>query len=162
MLCEKLGVNNADFRNQFKKIMKTSVQRYDPAKIIYFLIDSLENSKNKRTKYECMELMKILMATHDIIKYISPKDTKILLKYVNCSEYDLRASSLDILTEIYNYRGDSIWGLIGKVTEKTKAILLQKFNIDESMHKESSSRNITADLSVLMKKKKKKIIMMKS
>lgn len=150
LLCEKLGISNTTFRQQIKELLRMSSQFYSPAKITSYLTSTLDATNNRRTKIECLKLAKEFIKKHDTSKSLTPKDVRTIIKLVNSSDSDLKNDSLDIMAELYNARGDSLWMLVGQLTEKTDELLKKRFNADESasMRREKCSVSSNDDLFV--------------
>jgi len=129
MLCERFDTPNSNSRQQFKELLRITAKLYNPAKVTSYLMNTLETTKNRKTKLECLGLMKEFIKLYDSNKIFIPKDIKSLTKLLDSSDSHLKAESLDILAEIYNSRGDAIWTLTGKLTEKTIELMKKKFNV---------------------------------
>eukprot|EP00826_Nyctotherus_ovalis_P023270 TRINITY_DN17897_c0_g1_i2.p2 TRINITY_DN17897_c0_g1~~TRINITY_DN17897_c0_g1_i2.p2 ORF type:complete len:257 (+),score=76.90 TRINITY_DN17897_c0_g1_i2:410-1180(+) len=141
MLCERLDTPNVSFRMLFKELLRITARLYNPAKVVNGLMGRLEATKSRKTKIECLGLMKDLIKAYDANKIFIPKDIKGLVKLLESSDSHLKAESLDILADIYNSRGDSIWTLTGKLTEKTTELLKKKFNVGDSGELRKSKRS---------------------
>ena len=146
LLCEKLGLTNITFRQQFRELLRTSTQLYSPSKITNYLTSTLETTNNKRTKIECLKLTKEFIKKYETAKCLTPKDVRSIIKLINSSENDLKNDGLDIMAELYNHRGDSLWVLVGQLTEKTDELLKKRLNIDDSTSIRKEKGSISDDL----------------
>ena len=142
VMCEKSGQNNSVFRSMIRQIILTSSKVYPPEKVFTYNLQAL-NSKNTRSKTECLEAMSCLIQEYGI-SISQPRDIRSVAKFVNSSDNNVRSAAVGTVTEAYKYVQDKIWTMIGDVPDKSKGLLEQRFKtvggVGSEKKKESTSR----------------------
>ena len=126
IVCEKSGQNNAQFKNMIRSLIHTSTSIYPPEKIFMFVFAGC-NSKNVKTKIECLEELGDLIRDFGI-NIAQTKDIKYIAKCVNSFDNNMRTAAVKTMGEIYKFAGDKIWIMIGEVSDKVKDLLEHRFN----------------------------------
>jgi CLASP N terminal len=125
VLCEKSGQNNSVFRSMIRNILHMSCKVYPPEKVFSTVVQGI-NSKNARSKVECIEELGSLIVDYGI-EIASPKDIKFITKQINSADANVRTASVDTMTEVYKAIGPKTWNLLGDVPDKVRGILDQRF-----------------------------------
>jgi len=145
MLCERTSISNNGFKQQIKDLLKQATQIYSIPKIVGYLMNTIELTKNQKTKAECLPILKEFI-TKCGAKVFMPKDIKLFVKLVLSPDNGIKAECLDLLCEIYKARGEAIWGLTGEVPEKVKEIMKKHFaNLTQNPNEHPLSQTFRGD-----------------
>lgn len=127
VLCDKSGQNNVVFRVLIRNIIHSFCKIYPPDKVYQVVLNGL-NSKNARSKVECIEEVGSLVKDYGSTLALA-KDLKTISKQVNSADNNVRAAAVNTIGEIFKVIGDKTWTLIGDLPDKAKGILEQRFKI---------------------------------
>ena len=125
VLCDKSGQNNAVFRTMIRKLLHQAC-RIHPAEKVFASVVNGVNSKNAKSKFECIEELGALIVDFGI-EIASAKDIKLISKQVNSADNNVRSAAVVTLSEVFKIIGEKIWTLIGDVPDKVRGILDQRF-----------------------------------
>lgn len=148
IMCDKSGHNNATFRTQIRGIMHNCTKVADPGKVFNCVLQGV-NSKNNRSKVECLEELGALVLDFGISVY-QPRDIKAIAKFVSHTDGGVRLAAVGAVAEVYKYLEDRVWALIGEVNDKAKEMLEQRFrmlNGGSSLSKTTPPKSNKADVS---------------
>jgi hypothetical protein len=128
-LVEKVGINNPTLKEKIKETLLkigTSVTLFQPKRILGILMKGLD-SKNSKTTAECLEIIAILIQTHQL-EVINEKDVKAIGKIVDSPDNGIRQGALSSCEEIYKIAGEQFWDLVGsKLSSKAEDIIRARF-----------------------------------
>ncbi|OMJ83062.1 hypothetical protein SteCoe_16098 [Stentor coeruleus] len=127
VLCDKSGQNNVVFRVLIRNIIHSFCKIYPPEKVFQVVLNGV-NSKNSRSKVECIEEIGSLVKDYGSTLALA-KDVKTISKQVNSADNNVRAAAVNTIGEIFKVIGDKTWGLIGDLPDKAKGILEQRFKV---------------------------------
>lgn len=125
ILCEKSGQNNAGFRQQFRQLIVSCCLIFPPGRVFSYVLQGL-NSKNTRSKVECLESLAVLIQQQGL-SVAQPRDYKVISRFVSHADSSVRNSAVNVIAEAFKLAPDKIWQLIGDVTDKSRDILDQRF-----------------------------------
>lgn len=125
MLCERTGIANSGFRQQIKDLIKSACKIYNVPKLVSHLMSALD-SKNQKTKLECLGILRELAASHGG-KVFAVRDTKTFARFAQSTDSSLKTEAVEILADVYKFRGEALWASLGEVTEKTRELLKRRF-----------------------------------
>ena len=125
VLCDKSGQNNAVFRTMIRKLLHQACKIHPVEKVFAIVLNGV-NSKNARSKFECIEELGALIVDYGI-EIVSAKDIKFISKQVNSVDNNVRSAAVVTLGEVFKIVGEKIWNLIGDVPDKVRGILDQRF-----------------------------------
>ena len=148
IMCDKSGHNNATFRTQIRGIMHSCTKIAEPGKVFNCVLQGV-NSKNNRSKVECLEELGALVLDFGISVY-QPRDIKAIAKFVSHTDGAVRLAAVGAVAEVYKYLEDRVWALIGEVNDKAKEMLEQRFrmlNGGNSLSKTTPPKPAKADVS---------------
>ena len=140
MLCERLGSSNPTLREEYKGLLKKVTDIYNVSKIANHLLKALE-SKNPKTKIECLGFLRELIATHTT-KILAARDIKAVAKLMASPDSGLKSETVDFLCEVFRQKADKTWPLLGEMAEKNLELLKQKFAQVEPPGADGVSRSI--------------------
>jgi hypothetical protein len=90
---------------------------YPPAKLLgTFLVEGF-NSKNNRSRVECMEECAAMIDTHGIEHTKGVKVLPALVELVGSKEAAIRSTALNVLAAVYKHVGADVWGMMGKCSD---------------------------------------------
>jgi hypothetical protein len=130
ILCEKLGTNNTTIKAQIKNLLNLVVKLYHPAKVANNVIWTLDSTRNKKTKLECLMLIGELVKIYPESDICSIKNIKSITKYVMSIESSLRNEALELISIIHKTIGDSFWMFVGELPENVMLALKKKLDIE--------------------------------
>ena len=143
MLCERTGVSNAGFKEDIKNLITLVGKIYSPLKLSSYVMKAFE-SKNQKTKIECLILMREMIAEHGM-KLVSQKEIKVFAKFLTFGDQTIKNEAISVLEEIYKRKGETIWTYLTEISEKNKEMLKQKFKyIDIVAAENTNMGNTTA------------------
>ena len=125
VLCEKSGQNNQTFRTMIRSIIHSCCKVYSAEKVFSIVLQGI-NSKNARSKVECLEECGSLIMENGI-EIIQTKDLKTISKQIASADANVRAAAADTITEVYKIVGDRIWTVLTEMPDKIRGILDSKF-----------------------------------
>mmetsp|Transcript_18540 Transcript_18540/g.18527 ORF Transcript_18540/g.18527 Transcript_18540/m.18527 type:complete len:377 (-) Transcript_18540:1971-3101(-) len=106
ILCEKSGNNNAVFRQMIRSIIHSTTKIYPAEKVFLIVLQGL-NSKNARSKVECLdELTSLIQDFGSVIA--QPRDIRAIAKFVNSPDNSVRTSAVGTIGECFKTIGDRI------------------------------------------------------
>ena len=127
ILCEKLGIQNSNIKETVQQILTTSLKLYSPKNIFIYLMRALD-SKHSHTKAECLCKIKSMISEFGL-KIISPREIKAFGKLLcHGGDSTVKTEVIEVIVEIYKYKGASIWTLLKEVPEKVREYLKARFN----------------------------------
>eukprot|EP00826_Nyctotherus_ovalis_P042475 TRINITY_DN4372_c0_g4_i1.p1 TRINITY_DN4372_c0_g4~~TRINITY_DN4372_c0_g4_i1.p1 ORF type:complete len:787 (-),score=237.09 TRINITY_DN4372_c0_g4_i1:184-2481(-) len=124
ILCERLGINNAGLRNDYRQLIKTLFGIYAPGKVCGYLVMALD-LKNQRTKVEALSIIKEHLAVEG--HGMTAKNVKALARMLDEGDSSVKTEATECLVELYKYKGEKLWGMIGNIPDKKKEMLKSKF-----------------------------------
>ena len=147
VLCDKSGQNNSTFRTMIRTIINNSCKIHSAEKVFAIVVQGI-NSKNAKSKVECLEELSVLVIDYGI-EIASNRDIKFISKQVNSADNNVRAAAVDTMTELFKIIGVKIWTVIGEVPDKVRGILDQRFRSIKA--KNPDGLNASIDLSRISK-----------
>lgn len=123
IMCEKSG--NANFKTNIRGIMHSSTKIYPPEKVFIFVLAGC-NSKNTKTKVECLEEIASLIQDFGI-SITQSKDVKVIAKHASSTDNNVRTAAVQTMGEIFKVAGDKTWGMIGEIPDKIRDLFEQRF-----------------------------------
>lgn len=128
-IVEKSGHNQDRIKKYHREILCLATTVYPSSKVFSFVSQGLM-SKNTRTRVECAEEIGS-MIDRDGMKIASGnKQSKVfeeIASAVSDRDKALRAACLSTLTFVYDFEGQYIWKLLGKISSQQKSILEERF-----------------------------------
>ena len=148
ILCEKLGMNSILLKNQIKEMLRCISKLYNVSKFIDCVVWALENTRNTKSKLECLLLLKEFVMKHPVNEIFNLKNIKNLWKYVGSIDNSLRNESLEILSILYKSIGNPLWIMIDEIPEKLKIMLKKKLNsvVSDMNTGKNAKRSITPSI----------------
>ena len=128
ILCEKLGMSNLTFKQQIKNLLELILQLYTPAKVANCIVWTLNNTRNKKTKLECLILIHELIKKYPNGNICSLKNLRSIAAHIDSIEIFLRTEALEIIVTIYKTVGNSLWILMGELPDRIKQTINKKLN----------------------------------
>ena len=146
IICEKSGQDNAQFRDTIRRIIHNTARVY-PATKVFALVLIACNSKNTKSKVECLDELAELVKEYGV-EICNPKDIKAIVKYAGSTDKIVRNEAVQLILEIYKLKGDQIWTMVGDMPDNVKDLLEQRFKAisKEVQPLQTDSRTIDAQI----------------
>ncbi|ETW05149.1 hypothetical protein H310_04156 [Aphanomyces invadans] len=128
-LCQESGQQKPRFRMRFRDVLRLVVQVYPSAKLTPYLLDCITNSKNSKSRSECLDLIEYIAETKGHAA-VGRKTLRDIAKYVDCSEKEVRESAIAAVVRIFTLVGDAntdrFFTLCNISSQKSMDLVLQK------------------------------------
>lgn len=141
ILCEKSGQNNAPLKAMIRTIIHNTSKIYAPEKVFMFVLSGC-NSKNTKSKVECLEELSELVKTFGI-EICASKDVKLIAKHAGSPDNNVRNAAVQTMGEIYRLVGDKVWQMIGDIPDKVKDAFELRFKAVAGFSGRTQSRQTT-------------------
>jgi len=144
MLCERISTIP-------KELIKSVCKLYNSSKVANHIVNTLESTKNLKTKIECLGILRELSVVFGSIKICSSKCIKITVKLIGAGDKGIKNEAVELLAEVYKSRGESIWTIINRIPEKHKEILCERFGVvvleetEQACSNEGYNCSVTSD-----------------
>jgi cytoskeleton-associated protein 5 len=125
IICEKSGQNNVQFKNMIRGIIHFTAKIYPPDRVFMIVLVGC-NSKNTKSKVECLEELAELIKEYGI-EITHAKDIKSIAKHASSTDNNVRTTAVQTMGEIYKLIGEKVWGMIGEIPDKVKDLFEQRF-----------------------------------
>ncbi|KAF0689123.1 Aste57867_19395 [Aphanomyces stellatus] len=128
-LCQESGQQKPRFRMRFRDVMRLVVQVYPPVKLMPFLLECITNSKNSKSRSECLDLVEYVAETKGHTA-VGKKTLRDIGKYVDSNEKEVRESAIGVIVKMYTLMGehntDKFFANCNISTQKSMDLVLQK------------------------------------
>ena len=122
---QKTGDPKETMRVKMRLILKQLARVYPVSKLFLFLLKGLD-SKNSRTRTECLDEVAALLHRHGQTAFTPAKALPIIAAQVGDRDAAVRNASLGAVCQAYLLIGDEIYKHIGRIEEKDKAIIVER------------------------------------
>ena len=114
-------------RAKMRGIMKQICRVYPASKWFSYVIKGLE-SKNARTRIECLEELSTLIQRNGLAVCNNPAKTfPVIAAQISDRDSGVRNAAINVITQSYLLVGVQVYKLIGKISDKDKSLLDEKF-----------------------------------
>jgi cytoskeleton-associated protein 5 len=114
-------------RVKFREIMKQICRVYPASKLFGYVIKGIE-SKNSRTRTECLEEMATLIKRNGMGVCNSPaKMFPLIAAQIADRDAAVRNGAMNVITQAYLIIGDQVYKYVGRLSDKDKSLLEEKF-----------------------------------
>lgn len=123
----KTGDNKEIIRTTVRNILKQFCSIYPASKMFGHLLGGL-NSKNARTRAECMEEMALLIQRHGMSIFSPQKIFPQIAKQIADRDASVRSAAINVVLQAYFIVGDAevIYKHLGQLTPKDKSLIEEK------------------------------------
>ncbi|KAJ3225479.1 Cytoskeleton associated protein 5 [Clydaea vesicula] len=124
----KAGDSKETMRLKIRGIMKQFCRIYPASKMFAYILKGLE-SKNARTRIECLEELATLIQRNGLSVCGSPsKAFPIVAAQIADRDAGVRNSAINVVTQAYVLvGGEQVFKYIGRIADKDKSLLEEKF-----------------------------------
>ncbi|KAF0757282.1 hypothetical protein AaE_004318, partial [Aphanomyces astaci] len=128
-LCQESGQQKPRFRMRFRDVLRLVVHVYPSAKLTPYLLECITNSKNSKSRSECLDLIEFIADTKGHAA-VGRKTLRDVGKYVDCAEKEVRESAIGAVVKMYTLMGDPstdrFFTLCNITSQKAMDLVLQK------------------------------------
>jgi cytoskeleton-associated protein 5 len=122
---QKLGDPKETLRVKLRSILKQLARVYPSSKLFLFLMKGID-SKNSRTRAECLDEISSLLQRNGVGVFNAAKVLPVLASQVGDRDATVRNSSLSAISQAYMLMGDEVFKHIGRLNEKDKGIIKER------------------------------------
>lgn len=123
----KLGDNKETMRVRIKEICKQLSKVYPIGKMFTYLMAGLA-SKNSRTRTECLDEVTYLIQRAGTLDVANPtKNFPLIAAQIADRDAAVRNAAINAITQGYLLVGDQVYKLVGRIPDKDKSLLEEKF-----------------------------------
>ncbi|KAL5036633.1 hypothetical protein RTP6_004181 [Batrachochytrium dendrobatidis] len=121
----KVGDPKETLRSRVRGIMKMISRVYPASRFIQYLLKGLE-SKNSRTRSECLDELSSLIQRNGLTAFVPAKTLPVIASQISDRDAAVRNSALNALIQAFLLIGDDIYAHLGKISEKDKDMLIER------------------------------------
>ncbi|KAJ1345061.1 hypothetical protein BSLG_000576 [Batrachochytrium salamandrivorans] len=121
-LIAKVGDPKETLRVRVRSIMKMISRVYPASRFVQYLLKSLD-SKNSRTRSECLEELSSLIQRNGLTAFTPAKALPVIASQISDRDAAVRNSALNALCQTYTLIGDDMYTYLGRLSEKDKDML---------------------------------------
>ncbi|KAJ3077818.1 Microtubule-associated protein, microtubule dynamics during spindle orientation, partial [Quaeritorhiza haematococci] len=122
----KTGDNKESMRLKIRGILKQLCRIYPASRLFNYLIKGLE-SKNSRTRIECLEELASLIQRNGIGVANASKTFPLIAAQISDRDAGVRNGAINAITQAYMQVGEVVYKYVGRISEKDKSLLEEKF-----------------------------------
>lgn len=147
---QKLGDPKETLRVKLRLIIKQFSRVYPSSKLFLFVLKGID-SKNSRTRTECLDEIASLLQRNGGAVFNPAKALPIIVSQVSDRDSSVRNASLGAICQAYLIMGEDIYNYMGRLSEKDKGIISERIrrlptNIGNSMSTDSKTESFTRSL----------------
>uniref|UniRef100_A0A915Q0H8 TOG domain-containing protein n=1 Tax=Setaria digitata TaxID=48799 RepID=A0A915Q0H8_9BILA len=119
----KLGESKDSVRTPVRTIIQLVTELVSPPKIFPLIIDGLK-TKNSRQRTECLQVLEQLLDTTGMAATTTPAQSlKQIAACIGDRDNNVRNAAINAIVVAWKEEGDRVFQLIGKMNDKSKAML---------------------------------------
>lgn len=122
---QKTGDPKETLRVKFRSIMKQLARVYPASKLFLQIMKGLD-SKNSRTRTECLDEIASLLQRSGSSVFNASKSLPLIVSQVSDRDSSVRNASLGAICQAYLLLGDDIYKSIGRLADKEKGIIMER------------------------------------
>jgi len=124
-IVEKSGHNQDRIKKLHRELLRHCAKIHPPVKVFSAVVEGLQ-SKNNRTKVECVEELGHMIEAHGL-EIVGKTAIASIVALVAERDATLRSAALNTLAIVYALVGEDIWRLAGRVNDAQKSLMEEKF-----------------------------------
>ena len=124
-IVEKSGHNQDRIKKMHRELLRLCAKIFPPSKVFSAVVEGLQ-SKNNRTKVECVEELGVMIEAHGL-DIVGKTAIASIVSLVAERDATLRSAALNTLAIVYALVGEDIWRLAGRVNDAQKSLMEEKF-----------------------------------
>ncbi|GMH42322.1 hypothetical protein BSKO_10241 [Bryopsis sp. KO-2023] len=131
VVVEKSGHNQDRIKKAHRELMVLVTKVLPSTKVFVYLADGLE-SKNNRTKVECAEEIGAMIDREGMKVTVTTKKIKplpLIAQAVSARDKAFRQATLGTLEVIYDFEGEAIWKLLGRLTDQQRSLIEERLKV---------------------------------
>lgn len=130
---EKVGMNNPKLREGMRNCLHKFSQIFPMSKLYVFILDGLD-SKNTRTRVDCIEELGGLLGGNGLTVFDPKRTVPRLAKWVGNADRTTSAAALDAMQKIFQLCDEpaAFFKLCGELSGKQRSILDGRFKHDKA------------------------------
>ncbi|KAJ1660027.1 hypothetical protein IWQ61_000993 [Dispira simplex] len=123
----KFGDPKEVVRGKVTTIFRRMCHTYPVSRMFQYLVDYGLRSKNARVRGEALEELANIIQRNGMGVCQPAKFIPLAASFIGDRDATVRSAALNALVQVYLQIGDGIFGLVGRLSEKDKTILEEKF-----------------------------------
>jgi hypothetical protein len=114
-------------RVKFREILRMICRVYPASKLFGYVIKGIE-SKNSRTRIECLDELATLIQRNGMGVVASPsKMFPLIAGQISERDAGVRGGAMNVVAAAWRIVGEEVWGLCGRLSDKDQSLLKEKF-----------------------------------
>jgi hypothetical protein len=122
---QKMGDPKETLRVKLRSILKQLARVYPSSKLLLFLMKGID-SKNSRTRAECLDEISSLLQRNGVAVFNAAKVLPVLASQVGDRDATVRNSSLGAISQAYMLMGNEVFKHFGRLNEKDNGIIKER------------------------------------
>ncbi|KAJ1968851.1 hypothetical protein IWQ62_000995 [Dispira parvispora] len=123
----KFGDPKESVRGKVTALFRRMCHTYPVSRIFQYLVDYGLRSKNARVRGEALEELANIIQRNGMGVCQPAKFVPLAASFIGDRDATVRSAALNALVQVYLQIGDGVFGLVGRLSEKDKTILEEKF-----------------------------------
>ncbi|KAI8882635.1 ARM repeat-containing protein [Backusella circina FSU 941] len=125
-LINKVGDPKETMRTRIRNILKAICRIYPASKVFNYLLDAAANSKNAKTRAECLEEIGSLIQRNGISVMLPNKALPLIAVHIGDRDAGVRNAALNGVAQTYILIGDAVMKHMTRLGEKEKGMLEER------------------------------------
>ncbi|KAI8337676.1 armadillo-type protein [Chlamydoabsidia padenii] len=125
-LINKVGDPKETIRTRIRSILKKICTIYPASKMVNYLLDASVNSKNAKTRIECLDEVGSLIQEYGISVMLPHKALPIIASHIRDRDAAVRQASLNAIAQAYILIGEPVVKYVGRLNEVEKGLLEER------------------------------------
>lgn len=121
----KVGDSKDAIRSRIRAIMKQVCRIYPASKFFGYVLDGL-NSKNARTRTECLEELAVLIQRNGLTVCNPAKALPVVAQQIGDRDANVRNAAINSVVQAYLLVGDAVYKYLGRISEKDRSLLEER------------------------------------
>ncbi|KAI8071463.1 armadillo-type protein [Gongronella butleri] len=138
-LINKVGDPKEVMRTRIRGILKSVCRIYPASKLFNYLLDAAANSKNAKTRAECLDEVGALIQRNGMSVMLPNKSLPLIATHIGDRDAGVRNAGLNAIAQAYILIGDAVFKSLTRLGEKEKSM------IEERLKRTKPSASVLAE-----------------
>ncbi|KAF7730601.1 Microtubule-associated protein, microtubule dynamics during spindle orientation [Apophysomyces ossiformis] len=125
-LINKVGDPKEVMRARVRGIFSAICRIYPASKLINYLLDAVANSKNAKTRAECLDEVGTLIQRNGMSVMLPNKTLPLIAIHIGDRDAGVRNAALNAIAQAYILIGDAVFKYVSRLGEKEKGMLEER------------------------------------
>ncbi|ORX54518.1 ARM repeat-containing protein [Hesseltinella vesiculosa] len=125
-LINKVGDPKEVMRTRIRAILKAICRIYPASKLFNYLLEAAANSKNAKTRAECLEEVGALVQRNGMSVMLPNKSLPLIATHIGDRDAGVRNAALSAIAQAYILVGDAVFKHLTRLGEKEKSMLEER------------------------------------